>query len=334
MSIEIVPFIQDHLDAAAKLLAARHAANCRLEPLLPKRFEDPGECRLQLEALLPKGCGVAAFRDGRLIGYLLTRDSPPHEPQRRSLVLLEGHAIAIDESPVAYRHMYAALAPMLIVRGIFDHQVLVPTANRATMDAWYSLTFGQWVHVAARGLGPLPAIGSDIQIQQVGPDRLERIMNLFFALGRYDTGPPMFAPYLVNEEGWRSEVTGMLGEPDTAFFLALQGGVDVGVLSLGRPRDEAAHGPQGRAHIWEAFVFAEARRRGVGTELLRHAIDWARENTCEILTLEFRSANLIGAPFWQSHGFRPFATILQRRIDERIAWAHGRQSDTDLWRRW
>src|SRR5688572_13517467 len=90
LSLEVVAFTQHYLDEAAKLLAARHAANRRLEPLLPRRFDDPAECRKQIESLLPRGSGVAALGDGLLIGYLLSRDSLPHEPQRRSLLPLEG----------------------------------------------------------------------------------------------------------------------------------------------------------------------------------------------------------------------------------------------------
>jgi GNAT superfamily N-acetyltransferase len=81
--------------------------------------------------------------------------------------------------------------------------------------------------------------------------------------------------------------------------------------------------PDGSAHIEAAFVEEQERGKGVGSTLLRHCVAWARESGHKSLTLDFRSFNLLGARFWQGHGFRPVATVLQRRIDHRIAWADG-----------
>src|SRR5919197_2878370 len=46
---ELVPFADEHLEDAARLLAARHARHRRAEALLPKRFEDAAAARVELE---------------------------------------------------------------------------------------------------------------------------------------------------------------------------------------------------------------------------------------------------------------------------------------------
>src|SRR5512139_398116 len=46
--LEIRPFEEGDLDAAAVLLAARHAAHRRAEPLLSPRFESPETARAEL----------------------------------------------------------------------------------------------------------------------------------------------------------------------------------------------------------------------------------------------------------------------------------------------
>ena len=48
--LEVVPFSDEHLDDAGRLLAARHARQRKAEPLLPERFEDPVEARFEVEA--------------------------------------------------------------------------------------------------------------------------------------------------------------------------------------------------------------------------------------------------------------------------------------------
>jgi hypothetical protein len=39
--LELVPFADEHLDDAARLLAARHARHREVEPLLSERYQDP-----------------------------------------------------------------------------------------------------------------------------------------------------------------------------------------------------------------------------------------------------------------------------------------------------
>lgn len=50
-------------------------------------------------------------------------------------------------------------------------------------------------------------------------------------------------------------------------------------------------------------VAPQARRKGIGRELLRRLIDWARTNKCEALMLEVRVGNEEAAPLYQSFGF-------------------------------
>src|SRR5215217_3031105 len=49
--LEIVPFSDEHLDAAAGLLAARHARHRAAEPLLSPRYEEPAAAREELDRL-------------------------------------------------------------------------------------------------------------------------------------------------------------------------------------------------------------------------------------------------------------------------------------------
>ena len=73
MALEIVPFADGHLDAAAALLAARHRRDRRHVAALPERFEEPAAVRSVLESVLASegAVGVVALRGPRLVGYLL-----------------------------------------------------------------------------------------------------------------------------------------------------------------------------------------------------------------------------------------------------------------------
>jgi ribosomal-protein-alanine N-acetyltransferase len=45
------------------------------------------------------------------------------------------------------------------------------------------------------------------------------------------------------------------------------------------------------------------RRKGIGRELLRRIIDWARTNSCEAMMLEVRVGNEEATPLYNSFGF-------------------------------
>jgi hypothetical protein len=49
--LEVVPFSDEHLDAAGALLAARHAHHRAAEPLLSTRYAEPAAGREQVELL-------------------------------------------------------------------------------------------------------------------------------------------------------------------------------------------------------------------------------------------------------------------------------------------
>src|SRR5574341_1659914 len=73
MSLEIVPFTEEHLEDAARLLATRHLQDRKHEPNLPERFEDYGVTLQLLRRVSGQGPGVVALDGGKTVGYLISR---------------------------------------------------------------------------------------------------------------------------------------------------------------------------------------------------------------------------------------------------------------------
>ena len=79
-------------------------------------------------------------------------------------------------------------------------------------------------------------------------------------------------------------------------------------------------------------AFAQAARKNLVSfrsqinpfecRLNNHSMRWAREQGHLTCTLHFASGNPSGAPFWLRHGFIPVTHTMERRVDERIAWAN------------
>ena len=75
--LELRPFSDELLGDAGELLAARHRAHRRAEPLLPERYEDAGEAAREVESLwrAEDASGSVALRDGRVVGRVRDHDA-------------------------------------------------------------------------------------------------------------------------------------------------------------------------------------------------------------------------------------------------------------------
>ena len=104
----------------------------------------------------PGAAGVAALRDGQLAGYLIMSPKIDATWGRSAWARPASHAVAPEADADLYRDLYAALAPHWVERGCLTHYVLAPATDRAALDAWFSLGFGQQ---QAHAILALPAKG-------------------------------------------------------------------------------------------------------------------------------------------------------------------------------
>src|ERR1044071_3188591 len=100
MKTQILPFTNDMIPEAARLLGDRQARNRTKLPLLPTRFEDPQVAATAVDTLWKEKykSGYASFRDGNMNAYLIG-EKTTQTWGRSGYVYLPGYAVAPDESP-------------------------------------------------------------------------------------------------------------------------------------------------------------------------------------------------------------------------------------------
>ncbi len=342
--LTIEPFDTDHIAAAAELLAARHRADRSREPELPARFEDPAAAQSLIEAALRERgtAGVAAFQGGRMAGYLIGAPvlAAPGSIAARYLaprsiwVDQAGHATEPEGGPETYRAMYTALAPLWLAAGCFAHYIEVSASAGDSLDAWFSLGFGQTEVRAVRDTRPAltPAVesasgrpaASGLSFRRAGPADLATVLALEEGLYRYHAGPPIWLPYLPEIiDGLRAEHEPALARPDHAYWLAERDGRAVAMQVFVPPADSPMITPDHCIHLDDGFTEPGERGSGAGIALLDHALARARAAGHAHCTVSWRTPNISGARFWLSRGFRPVRYQLCRVTDERIAWARG-----------
>ena len=330
MRLEIVPFEEEMLPAAADLLAERHRRDRAALPLLPARFADAAVTENAVRAALarPMAHGVAAVRGGRLVGYMIGDIVVAEIWGRSGWVRPPGFAAAPHEDVDVVRDLYAALARRWLDFGCFAHYAVVSPADPALLHAWYSLTFGIQQVYALRSLDDLgdDAAPPGVMIRRASPDVRALLADFSDVIWQHQVGAPTWGVMLPESvgdlrEGWAE----LLDEPDWSVWLAFLDGQPVGIQGY-HPEaesDEDMLVGEACAALSVAGTRAAARGRGIGQAMTRRGLAALRGEGYRVCLADWRSTNLLSSRFWPRQGFVPAAYRLHRLIDSRIAWARG-----------
>lgn len=336
MRPEIIPFVEAMLEPAAGLLARRHALDRRSHPDLPAAFENASRARgLIEEAWHREGVsGAAAVLGGELVGYLVG-DLVTQAPWERSAwIRPAGCALAPEYGGDLLADLYAAVGATWVARGCFAHFALVSTADPVWLNCWFRLSFGVEQVYA---LLPLPAeplaevpLPPGIEIRRASADDSAHLERLSMIIGDELAREPVWAASLPElraqrRAGWAE----LPQDPEARVWLALQAGQAIACQAYfpAASSAEPLFAPEGCIELSVAATLAAVRGRGVGRSLAAHALAWAHREGYRSCLTDFRSANRSASRFLGGIGFKPIGYRLVRRIDQRIAWAHGDGGD-------
>jgi len=344
MQIEMVPFCDRHLEEAAALLARRHHNDRVLEPALPERFTQGAVARAAVEVTWskPEAYGMVALDVGGMIGYLIGVPQIDSIWGRSVWVPLAGHAVDRTHSPEVYRDLYAALSPLWVAHGCYAHYALIPASDRSALDAWFALSFGKehahGICETADASALSPPIDPTLTIRRAELADLDASIELDEVIPRHQSRAPVYAPFWFDDyapfgkkEAIRQESLEFLQDERVKVWLALRNGRIVGsqLFMPAFPHFDPIDTmmiPEQCSFLGAATTREEEQGRGVGRALTAHGLAADHVMGYTHCLTDWRVTNLLSSRFWPRQGFRPVAYRLSRRLDERIAWAHGEPS--------
>lgn len=326
----MVPLGTEHLEDAAALVTIGYRAERERVPSLPSRYEDVTSILSPLNNLARQSPGVAAIRDGRLVGFLLGQILPMFKGRRGVYCPEWAHAAVGEDRREIYENMYAHLSARWVANGCFNHAITILAHDREAADACHWLGFGMMAVDAMRDLTPVQGTIADVEIRRAGLDDVEVAMIFSQALERHLTAAPTFLA--VVEKHGRTYYEQWLANPAHALWLACRRHETVACMGLEPSNPTAAYiiRDEKTASITSAFTEADVRGRGIGAALLSHSLGWARSVGYERCAVDFEPQNIPGARFWLRH-FQPICYSLIRCLDERVAWAYEKRENKDLW---
>ncbi len=315
--LEIEPFGDEHLDDASVLLAARHARQRVVEPLLSAAFEKPHAARVELETTWrSEGCsGAVALESGRLAGYLI--GAPRRGTAWGPNVWVEPSGHAAEEAETV-RDLYAHAAAGWVAGGATSHYAIVPATDPTLLDAWSRLEFGQQHALGIREVPREAGEPGRARVRIATADDAEEILRLDI-LGEYQTSSPTFAPHSAPDpDEAREELLEELADPRVASLVAELDGRAVGNATAAPVEYSGLHTgvarPDGACILGYAATAPEVRGSGAGLALTEGVFAWARENGYTTVVVDWRVPNLLSSRFWPARGVRTSFVRLHRTV--------------------
>jgi GNAT superfamily N-acetyltransferase len=303
--VAIVPFTDEHVDAAAELLAARHERHRAAEPLLPSE----SDFRAEIAALRAEGA-TGAFTDG---AYVLGRSGPVDRWGPNVWVEAAGHA-ATD--PELLRDVWAEAAAGWFEQGLCAHYALVPATDPALLDAWFRLGFGAQ---QAHGVMEIPERDWPEAVREATEDDVEALVEIGPLLSRHQRRSPVFTSVPEQTpEDVRADVLddfSLEGVANLVYELdgRIVGNFFVCPLELSDAHSGLAR-PPGAAFLGFAITYPEVRGSGAGVALTDASFAWAQARGYETMVTDWRATNLLSSRFWPRRGFRTSFLRLHRWI--------------------
>jgi hypothetical protein len=210
--VEIRPFSDEHVDAAAALLAERHERHLAAEPLLARDVDFRAQVERDFTA--ERASGAVAVAGGELVGYLVGRMTEDDD----SLVDFAGFAARDAE---VIRDLYAHVAEPWVDAGFVRHRAHVPATDVAAIDAWFRLAFGRQLTFGAREIGLTSATARDVMVRRARQDELEKAATLGSQMHQHHRRPPSFSgrPTVTDDE-YREWWSDSWDKPEFVHFVA------------------------------------------------------------------------------------------------------------------
>jgi GNAT superfamily N-acetyltransferase len=313
--LELRSFAEDHLDAAAELLAARHRHHRATEPLLSERFEDASATRDEVASLWAQDdvSGGVLLRDGDVAGFLL--GTRREDQNWGANIWIEAAGYAVTDAELI-RDLYAFCSQRWVDEGRTRHYALVPALDDQ-VDAWFRMSFGAQ---QAHGIKEIDQQPWPPGARRAEPGDIEALMEIVPLIAEHHGRAPVFSGVDWDEDAdeLRTMLAAEIADDELGELVYERDGRVVAHFELVSAEKGSMHRslaqPDRAALLGFAASLPGVRGSGAGVALTEAASAWAHEQGYATMVTDWRETNLLSSRFWPARGFRRSFLRLYRSI--------------------
>jgi GNAT superfamily N-acetyltransferase len=232
---------------------------------------------------------------------------------------VEAAGQAVDESETV-RDLYGFAAARWVDEGRTAHYAVAPSHDRALLEAWYRLGFGQQqIHAIQPAVSAPFDAPERVVIRRAARSDIAALAALDVALPQHQGLSPVFSAGTVSTvEEVIAEWEDDFDDPAFAVFVAERDGVVVGsavgcsIEKSGSHRGLAR--PDSAGFLGFTAVFPEHRGIGAGRALGEAVIWWSAESGFPAIATDWRVTNLLSSRTWPALGFHETFVRVHRNI--------------------
>lgn len=330
--IQFVGFDKQYLSSMAILLAKRHEVERSRYSFLPQQFEDPKvtEALLRKEVEKPFVNGIVALREDEVIGYMLYEYKEDAKKGRHITIDYPYIAIAEDAHPRLVRLLYAEAGAEWIAGGYFQHILYVPIGYDRLVYEWLDQGFRFEQKYAILDIQNYKPKATDAEKKVLSVRRLaESDSDMLKRMSRWNSihqaAAPSWNPITKESlEDVKSGYAALAKDADAIVMIGEQDEIPVG-FHVYYEADSSVNmfTPDRTVELPAASTNPQYRGRGVGKALADASYAQLKELGYDYSLADWHTPNHLASYFWPKLGYQPFMIRMVRKVDNRIAWAHG-----------
>lgn len=312
--MKIINFENQHIEEAKSIAVVNYEEERRFVNELPAVCDIP-----DLNVFAGNGLGVAAFQNGKMIGFLCCNepfDNAFGSTDVRGVFSPMGAnaAVSANRSKI-YAAMYQAAGAKWINAGAVSHAISLYAHDEKLQQQFYCYGFGLRCIDCIRPMElieckPCP----DYEFKELQKEEYSFVYPLDLALNRHC----MESPFFMNRKPETQEEFMISSAREGArYFVARQNGKVCAFLKISALGETFVSTANAYRHINGAYCLPEHRGKDVYQNLLNFTISVLKAEGYTRLGVDFESFNPTGRGFWLKY-FTAYNHGVVRRIDERI----------------
>jgi len=324
--IEIVDFIQSHINQAMKIALDNYNMERELIPELPVFDQLPEELLPQYEHFASNGLGVAAMDGEEMIGFLCAympiEDAFATTGVRGTFTPIHGHGV-ISTIPGQlrdriYSKLYQEAARKWVNAGIRSHAIALFTYDKEAESSFFYNGFGlrclDLIRSLECGIEINGSVDRNLEFEYSELPRKDwkYLLDLHNSILTHLGESPSFMYFPFMDEAQLYAHT----SENVRYFAAKKDGEYIAYIKLAEEGENYATSVEGMVNICGAFCRKEYRGLGIVQKLLDYMIEVLQKEGYQLLGVDCESFNPTARGFWTKY-FKEYTHSLVRRIDEK-----------------